>query len=330
MLIGYLKQNTFFALSICFLLLFALWIPSLFSLAEIPAGETYRQMQARSLWMGLLPDAKIWTYIAFIVTFISAALLLVLNNRHLFHPASEYLLPLLYILFSSAIPATQWFSGVQAAVLLHFLGLHFLFASYQRQPGLAELFMASLCFSLASFCFPPALFLVLLLPAAIIILRVFAWRDWVVSFFGALTPYAYLLFYYRLATKDIAAVKEAFSALLPQGLPETFPGSMPLLLFFGSILFLLFLSLTSTLTKSSANKIKILRIRTIFTWMLLLVIAGIIFYPAYNYQAMPLLAAPATVITANYLEQTGRRKIKIFCWLWLWAAVIYLHITEFL
>jgi hypothetical protein len=330
MLLGTLKQNTFLVLTFCFVLLFVLWIPSLFSLLEIPSGDTCQQMQAHSLWMGILPDAKIWTYIAFIITFISAASLLILNNRHLFHPANEFLLPMLYVLFSSAIPATQWFSGTQAVVLLHLFGLHFLFVSCQRQPGLAELFIASFCFSLAPLCFPPAFLLLLLLPVAIIILRTFAWRDWIVSFFGALTPHVYLLFYYRLATKDMVAAKETFLLLLPQGLPETFPGSMPLFLFFGGILFLLFLALTHTLSRSSADKIKILRIRTVFTWMLLLVIAGVIFYPAYNYQAMPLLAIPVTMITANYLARPGRRKIKTFCWLLVWTTVVYLHITEFL
>ncbi|MDR2358576.1 MAG: DUF6427 family protein [Prevotellaceae bacterium] len=331
MLAGSLKRNTFFALSVCFLLLFVLWIPSLFSLAEIPSGETYQQMQAHSLWMGLLPPGtKIWTYIAFILTFISAASLLVLNNRHLFHPANEFLLPLLYVLFSSAIPATQWFSGIQAVVLLNFLGLHFLFASHQRLSGLAELFIASFCFSLASLCFPPALLLLLLLPVAIIILRTFAWRDWVISFFGALTPYAYLLFYYWMDARDIAIAREAFLTLLPQGLPDAPFGNIPLFVFFAGTAFLLFLSLTHTLTKSSANKIKILHIRAIFRWMLLLIIAGIIFYPSCSYQAMPLLAMPVTVIAANYLAQPGRKKMKIFCWLLLWATVIYLHVAEFL
>ncbi|MDR3350836.1 MAG: DUF6427 family protein [Prevotellaceae bacterium] len=330
MLIASLKRNTFFALSICFVLLFVLWIPSLFSLAEIPAGGTYRHIQAHSLWMGLLPDMKIWTYIAFIFTFISAATLLILNNRYLFHSTNDFLLPLLYVLFSSAIPATQWFSGIQAVTLLIFVGLHSLFASCQRLPGLSDLFIASFCFSLAPLCFPPALLLLLLLPVAIIILRTFAWRDWAVSFFGALTPHAYLLFYHWLAAKDIATAKETYPALLPEGLPESASGNIPLCLFFAGIVFLLFLSLTHTFSKASANKIRILRTRNIFIWMLLLVIAGVIFYPAYNYQAMPLLAVPLTVITANYLAQPGQRKIKIFCWILLWASVIYLHISEFL
>lgn len=321
-----LKRNTFFALSVCFVLLFVLWLPSLFALAEIPSGEAYQAMQAQSLWMGLLPNTKIWTYIAFVLTFIVAASLLILNNRHLFHPTNEFLLPLLYVLFASAIPATQWFSGIQVVVLLILIGLNFLFASHQRLPGLAELFVASFCFSLVSLCFPPALLLLLLLPIGIVILRTFAWRDWIVAFFGALTPYAYLLFYYWMTTQDIAAAKEAFLLLLPQGLPDAPFNNTPLLVFFAGTAFVLLLSLTHHLTKASANKIKILHIRAIFTWMLLLVIAGMIFYPSYNYQAMPLLAVPVTAITANYLAQSGKRKMKTLCWLFIWAAITYLYI----
>jgi hypothetical protein len=309
------------------MLLFVLWLPSLFALAEIPAGEAYRAMQAQSLWMGWLPDAKIWTYIAFILTFIAAASLLILNNRYLFHPANEFLLPLLYVLFASAIPATQWFSGIQIVLLLTIIGLDYLFASHQRLPGLAELFIASFCFSLASLCFPPAFLLLLLLPIGIVILRTFAWRDWIVAFFGALTPYAYLLLYYWITTQDIAAAKETFLLLLPQGLPDAPFDNMPLLVFFAGTAFILLLSLTTHhLTKTSANKIKILHIRAIFTWMLLLVIAGMLFYPAYNYQAMPLLAAPVTAITANYLAQSGKRKMKTLCWLFIWAAIVYLYV----
>jgi hypothetical protein len=308
------------------MLLFVLWLPSLFALAEIPAGEAYRQMQAQSLWMEWLSNTKIWTYIAFVLTFIAAAMLFFLNNRHLFHQSNEFLLPLLYVVFSSAIPATQWFSGIQVVVLLVLIGLNNLFASHQRLPGLAQLFMASFCFALASLCFPPALLLLLLLPVGIVVLRTFAWRDWVVAFFGALTPYAYLLLYYWMTTLDIATAKEAFLLLLPQGLPDASFDNIPLLVFFAGMAFVLFLSLTHHLTKASANKIKILHIRTIFTWMLLLVIAGMFFYPSYNYQSMPLLAAPVTAIIATYLAQSGKRKMKSLCWLFIWAAVIYLFV----
>jgi hypothetical protein len=330
MLVDSLKRNTFFALSICFMLLFALWAPQLFSLGGDPSGEACRQMQAHSLWMGLLPDSLLLKYVAFFLTFVAAASLFILNNRHFFHPANEFLLPLLYILLASAIPATQWFSGIQVAVLLIIAGLNYLFASYQRAPGLAELFIAAFCFSLATLCFPPVFLFLLLLPVGLMIFRTFAWRDWATIFFGVLTPYVYLLLYDWLAMHRAADAYDAFALLLPQGLPEAPFGNMPLGIFFTCLAILLFLSLTHNLAKASANKIKTMHIRAVFTWMLLLGIAGLFFYPSYNYQIMPLLALPVTAITANYLAQSGRRKMKILCWLFLLAAVIYLHVEEFL
>jgi hypothetical protein len=325
MLLDSLKRNTFLALSVCLALLTVLWIPSLFSLVKIPAGEAYRQIQAHSPWTGWLAGAKAGTYIALILTFITAASFVFLNNRHLFLPTNEFLLPLLYTVFASAIPATQWFSGVQAAVLMHFIGLNYLFASRQRPPGFAELFIAAFCFALASLCFPPAFLLLLLLPVATMILRTFAWRDWVIMLFGALTPYAYFLFYCRLTARDSAAIQNTFRALLPESLPEASFHSASILVFFGSTAFILLLSLMHHLANSSANKVKIMHIRAVFTWMLLLATAGLFLYPAYGYQIMPLLAVPVTAISANYMAQPGGRKIKCLCWLLLLAAIVYMN-----
>ncbi len=332
MLVDALRRNNFFALSFCFVLLLLLWLPRLLAVgSEVPAPGVYQAMANQSLWLAAVPPTGIWTVVAFLLTFAAAATFTLLNNRHLFHTPNEFLLPLVYILLSSAIPGTQWFSGVQVATLFIFTGLNYLLISYKNKPGLGALFIAVFCFSLASLCFPPALLLLLLLiPAAVLILRSFSWRDAVVTFMAAITPFAYLLFFYWLTTHDATVAYNALLMLLPQIPNNTMSANWPVLVFFVCLALLTLIALTRTLAKQSVTKVRIAHIRTVFILMLVFGIAGLVFYPAYNYQIMPLLAAPAAVVIAAYLAQPGKRKRKVACWLLLAGAIIYLQMAEFL
>jgi hypothetical protein len=329
MLLATLKRNNFIALGVCLLLLFAEWFPRLFLLTAVPAGAM-RQAAEQSLWGQPFFAAPLFTWLAFSLTFISAWLFLVLNNRHLFHPTSEYLLLLLYILFASAIPATQRFSGAQAAAVCILTGLYHLLAAPNRSSGLAKLFIAGFCFSLAALCFPPALLLLLLLPVAIVILRSFSWRDWVVMGAAVLTPFAYALLYYWLSTHDMAAAHDAFVRLLPNAPQALRWNDTPSMVFFGCTALVTLISLVYGFSGQAATKVRIVHVRLVFLWLLVFAAAALFFYPSYHYRLMPVLALPVTVITANYFAQPGRRKMKTACWLLLLAAVAYVQVAEFL
>ncbi len=327
MFLNLLRRNNFFALGFCFVLLLLLWAPRLVAGFAVDANMLHPQIVAQSLWLGLLSNNGWFTLVAFLLTFIGAWFLLFLNNRHMFHSSNEFLLPLLYVLIASAIPSTQWFSGAQVALVFIATGLNFLFFSHHRTPGLAELFTAVFCFSVAALCFPPVLLLLLLMPMGVLTLRSFAWRDWLVLLIAAALPFAYCYLYFWLTTHDAQLSLTAFNVLLPS-LPQSISvGNTSLVTFLVAIVLIVLIAIVGGFSRQQGSKVKTFHIRAVFLWMMLFLVSGFIFYPAYNFQLMPLLAFPIAVIAANYFAQPKGRKMKIFCWLILLLAIIYLQLA---
>jgi len=327
-----LKRNNVFALVFCVVLSLLLWSPRLLTSLSAAGAVQYPQATVPSLWVDAMPNDILSTMLAFLFTFTGAGLLLFLNNRHMFHSTDEYLLPLLYVLIASAIPSTQWFSGIQVALIFVCMGFNYLLFSHYRTPGLAELFTATFVFSMAALCYPPLLLLLPLIPIGVIILRPFAWRDWVVMPVAALLPFAYVYLYFwmTMPNHDATAALANFDIFLPH-MPEQLPfDNTPVVAFVSVLALILLISIVGGFSRQIGTKVKILHVRTIFLWMLLLLLAGSIFYPDCNYQLMPLIALPVAVITANYMAQPHGRKIKTFCWLLLLSTIIYLQVAEFL
>ncbi|MDR2362270.1 MAG: hypothetical protein LBD91_06020 [Prevotellaceae bacterium] len=320
-----LKRNTFFATCFYLATLLALWLPQALLTTGAPAWDDAHAVAPSSEWISGLLQPALSTWTAFALTFITALLLSFLNYRHLFYPSDGYLLPLLYILTAAAIPSTQWFSGAHAAATGVIFGLNALFCSYQKTPGLSDLFTAAFCFSLSAICFPPGLLLLMLLPAAAFFLRPAAWRDWVVMLIGAALPFAYFLLFSWLSLHDIAAATENIAALLPD-FPVTIPDIDPPVLILWSVLTgIILLALVHGIPKQSGTWTKTIYIRIIFTWMFILLAAGFVLYPAYGYHLMPLCALPVAAIATGYFARPRNKRLQRLCWLLWLAAIVYVQ-----
>ncbi|MDR1680543.1 MAG: hypothetical protein LBS12_02000 [Prevotellaceae bacterium] len=328
-MIELIKRNSFVASSFYLVVLLALWLLGRLFLPDAAAdGFAGGAIAPSSVWIGRLFEPAVSAWLACALTFVAALLLTTLNYRHVFYPTGGYLLPLLYILTAAAIPSTQWFSGAQVAATGALIGLHRLFASYKKSSGLEDLFIAAFCFSLSAICFPPALLLLLLLPAAIFLLRPATWRDWVAVFVGGALPFAFLLLFYWLSLHDIATAAGNLYALLPS-LPVARPVfDLPVLIFWGVLVVTLFLSLASKAPSSAGARTKTVYIRIIFCLMLLLLSVGVILYPAYGCAPMSLCAIPVAAITAGYFASARNRHIKRLCGLLWLAAIVYLMINN--
>ncbi|MDR0667598.1 MAG: DUF6427 family protein [Prevotellaceae bacterium] len=317
-----LKRNTFVASGFYFTVLLALWLPQLLLSSEPPAGFDSPAIAPAPAWISRLFEPAVSTWLAFVLTFVAAMLLSFLNYRHAFCSSDNYRLPLLYILTAAAIPSTHWLSGAQPATISVLIGLNYLFHSYQKSSDLRDVFIAAFCFSLSAICFPPALLLLLLLPAAILLLRPVAWRDWVVLLVGETLPFAYLALFYWLSLNDVA---EPIKALWPAFPIEAPAFDRPVLIFWGVVAGITVLSAGYGIPLKVGSLTKTLYGRRIFIWMLLLLAAGFVLYPAYGYDLMLLCALPVAVITAGYLAHSRHKRFKQLCWLLWLAAMVYLQ-----
>jgi hypothetical protein len=323
MLIDLLRRNQAFLLGFCLLLLLSLWVPQGLHPAATPDG--YRQMAEQSPWLRLFPNAALWVVPGGIATLVAALMLLFLNYRHPFFSPDDFLLPLLYLLLASALPATRWASGAQAAAIGLSAGVNYLLHTHRKQPGLAELFTSAFCFSLSALFFPPALLWLLLLPVGLLLLRPIAWRDWVVWPAGAALPVAYLFLYEWLTLHDSAAAACRLLALLPE-VPAAIPSfDRDVLLFFGLLAALLLAALLRRRKRNDGTKTKVIYTRLLFGWMLLFSVAGMIFYPHFGVQVMPVMALPLAVILARYFAAPRSAKRKLAGAILLLAAIVFLQ-----
>ena len=316
-----LKRNIFAASGFYFAVLLALWLPQLLLSSEQPAGFDGPAIAPSTAWISRLFEPAASTWLAFVLTFVTAMLLAFLNYRHAFS-SDNYRLPLLYILTAAAIPSTHWLSGAQPAAIGVLTGLNYLFHSYQKPSGLRDVFIAAFCFSLSAICFPPALLLLLLLPAAILLLRPVAWRDWVALLVGGALPFAYLALFCWLSLNDAAA---PIRALWPTFPVETPAFDRPVLLFWGVVAGITVLSAGYGIPQKAGSLTKALYGHRIFICMLFLLAAGFVLYPEYGYHLMLLCALPVALITAGYLVRSRHKRLKQLCWLLWLAAIVYLQ-----
>jgi len=329
MLISLIRRNNFATIIFCFVILLLLWLPRLFLDFESGANLSYEPIAAQSLWLRCLFNETSLLFPAFFLTLLSAYFLLILSNRYLNYSLNGFLFPLFYVVIASAFPATQWLSGVQVVVPIIILGLHYLFRARQKLFGVAEFFLAVFCFSCAAMCFPPAV-LMLLLPIILFVLITVNWRYWIAFIIAAALPFAYLLLYYWVFTKDITPATDALLLLLPTFPPELPVTTIPQIIFFVIVAWLLLLIFSSGFLQRTGTKAQNVFVHTVFTLMLLLFAAGFFFYPIYNYQLMPLLALPVAAILPDYFARRKNRKKKIIGSFILIAAVVYLQVVEFL
>ncbi|MDR0729402.1 MAG: hypothetical protein LBF19_04680 [Prevotellaceae bacterium] len=325
MLAEILKRNTFFATYFYFATLLVLWLPQALFTTGAPGWIDTRAIAPSSEWISSLFEPAVSTWMAFALTFITALLLVFLNYRHVLYPSEGYLLPLLYILTAAAIPSTQWFSGAQVAAMGVIFGLNALFCSYQKSPGLSELFTAAFCFSLSTICFPPVLLLLLLLPAAVFFLRPAAWRDWVVMLIGGALPLAYFFLFSWLSLHDIAAATKNIAALLPN-FSITMPDiDLSVFILWSVLAGIILLALAHGVPKQSGAWTKTIYIRIIFIWMFILLAAGFVLYPAYGYHLMPLCALPIAAIATGYFARPRNKRLQRLCWLLWLTAIVYVQ-----
>jgi hypothetical protein len=325
-MITHLQRHSLYTVFTGLVILAALWLPDLLASATNYPHTVTQPLQSQLLsisWMSGL--SGLW--INLLLTVLIAALLFVVNTRHLFVNTNDRLMLLLYLILSSALPGALYYPESRVAAIAVIIGLHCLFQSYQKSAALTQLFLSAFWISIAGLCYFPAIAILLTVIVGILTTRQFRWRDWTAFLAGLLCPYFYFglhLFW----TED---------TLLPlwHNLSQNFyPLELPVIAHnLYEYIFVITLAVITAwifLTrkfKGALNKIMVVHLRHTNNWLLVSVlIAVIIFRPSYG-SIMPMLAIPLSVIIANTDKQLWRNKVYIFFLLLLATAIIGSRIT---
>jgi len=252
------------------------------------------------------------TVAAFAVMYVLALLLIGLGEAHFFSPEQKYLPPFVFVLICSAFPIQKCMNGSYVAALCFMVGLFQLLKVYRSKRVFASIFLAAMFVSIASLFSASAVFLLLLLPIALPLLRTpTQWRDWLIALCGLLTPYLYVCAAYYWHEDDaFAFFRQLYDCLFSFSDWIFENGRVEEWVYLGYLMLLVVLAMFLLAQGVFTSRVKVQKIYTLFVWSFFIMLFIMVALPSGSMFLLPLMAMPASVLIGNYLMLARYRRIS--------------------
>ncbi|MDR1226953.1 MAG: hypothetical protein LBK47_08675 [Prevotellaceae bacterium] len=328
-MISILKKNPVIVILTALLCSAALWMGNFLDPTQV--SDDVPMMPLEFLLIQLVelnPLAS--TLCAFVFMYALAMLLLRLSNRNFVTQEAVYLPSLLFILICSAFPAQKWMNGAYVAALFFMAALSSLFSVYRGEGKIyASLFYAGFCLSLASLFSAPAVFLLLLLPVALLLFRSpFQWREWVVALVGTATPLLYAGVGYYILLDDFNLLFITYYSCLFSISNWIFENGRPIeWIYLVYILLVILQAILMIIRGLFTSKVKVQKIHTLLLWAFFVLLVVSFVLPSGSMLLMPVFAIPASILAANYFALT---KFRTLASIELLVLMVLTFLTQFL
>jgi hypothetical protein len=141
----------------------------------------------------------LFSILAFIILFIQASLFNRIVNHHKLFPRPNFLAGMSYILVTSLIPSWSYFSAPLLVNLLMIWAWYRMLNLYNtNQPG-AAIFNIGILIGFCTMLYFPAIVFALLMLFALVTMRPFRIREWIIGLIGVTAPYYFLFIILFLA-----------------------------------------------------------------------------------------------------------------------------------
>lgn len=194
MLIGFIKQNRSLAPVFLPLALGVLWIKAFFLPLPVQTGPIMPVYGYLNDFLAYSPALS--ALVGLLLLLAQSLLVNHIIERHEVLGNNSFLPGFVYALLMSSDPGLLYAHPALFSNLFLLLALNTLLQSYRMEKAYACIFDAGLYIALASLFYLPASLFLLIVWAALIILRPFIWREWVISILGFMVPWILLLFYF--------------------------------------------------------------------------------------------------------------------------------------
>lgn len=306
MIAGPLKNNIQLSVVILLVICIGLWVNTLvFSSSYVPDVSYDEHILYYFIFNHHLSFLAT-QIIACIVVLLGAFFVNVIAVQQEITSKTNFLPSFFYILFAFSATAKNSLEPILVANLFVMASLYFVINSYRSEGALADFFNAGLSMGLASFFYIDYIVIFPVLYVAILILRSFDWREWVVSFLGLMTPlFIYMCLCY-LSSGNIFIfynlMKDAINQLQWPVVSEYYIGFMAV-----SILLFIF-ALFHYFNKGFGSKVKTQKTKYIMLWLL-----GFCVLMAFFEQLpdMLLLSSmiPLSILLGDYIAEIRQLKI---------------------
>lgn len=303
MFVQFFKSNNASAYIFIPLLTIALWVFGYIHPVEIPPVK-----HAMPLYeLVLMPFHNIWLNItvALLLVIGEAFLLNYIVNENEVLTRPSYLPAALYVIFMSSNKAMFILHPLIFGNFFLLISIHRLLSSYRKDKAFSNFFDAGFLIAIASLFYFPYIVFFPLLAAALIILRPFNWREWMISVCGVLTPYILTgTIYFMINRLDYLLYDRMlfyFSRQLHLG---TLSGSF---YFTNSVqLSILILAGARLFTGLNTGSQKTKKSIVLLIWFLLAGIASIVITQEVSTSCFAALAISASVFYAHYFINLKR------------------------
>jgi hypothetical protein len=310
------NKNPFSAIFFGLLVAAFLWVPNFGNMPHIQDNVPTMPLEHWLMqWVEAQPLFS--NIITLLLTLVFAILLVKLEQTHLFAFQWVYVAPFIFILLCSAFPLQKCMGGAYVATLFFFIALFLLFRLYKAERVYTSLFYAGMFMACAALFAAPSIFLILLLPIALILFRQpFAWREHVIAFFGVCTPVFFTcVVYYFLYNDATIFFSVLYNSLFSLSAWIYENGHTSEKIYLAYLMFLMLQTILLMVKGLFTSKQKVKKIHSLLLWAFCILLFVSLFLPSGSMFLMPLLAVPSSVLIANYLIATKMRK---------WAGVQFL------
>jgi len=302
-------------------LAFLVWLPAFI---KFDMGVTHWQINYSTYYFDFTPSAWLYYLLSFVLFIVSGLWLNKLGAYTALVSKNSYLTFLVFNLLAGSSPILMKMSPFWVVGFLFVLFLQRVFSLQNHPYPILIAFDAGLLLGFAVLLFPPLAFLFLFVWLAMMIYRIDLWRAYVVSFLGVLFPYLILLVIRFLLDQPLQPTNDLLREFsLHMGYMKLV---QPVNIVTISLLCVLLLFAAIQMASSMGNKnISFRQHALVGLWALIFTTAIILFFNKHQEVAV-LLAFPASLILASFLDQIRRPK-----WinLLLWVIVVLIVVNRY-
>jgi Family of unknown function (DUF6427) len=291
------RQNTPPAIALIILAGVLLWLPALY-IHPAPVRAVHMPLFGFvDEFTGAFP--RLSQIIALALLLGEAFLLNYIVYQHQLLTKKSWLPALLTVVLGSSTGDLLQLTPPLLALLPMLLALHLLAGTYRMDTAFASVFNAGLLISIAGLIYLPAVLFLLFAFAALVLLRPFIWREWIILLFGFLLPWIYTAaWFFWNDTLQVFFIQTVLEPVRHRDFFLKLPAeAYPLA---GITALLLLTAMTRFISGSGTATLKTKKGITLMNWFLFTGLLALL--PAQGFSAASALFAlpPLAFVTANY------------------------------
>jgi Family of unknown function (DUF6427) len=297
MFIRFFKNNTpsyFFILPL-FALVF--WIVAFMGVPPLVSSHSSSLFNVMAGYVNAF--RFIGTCVSFLLVTTGAFLINLVFNESEILERKTFLPALFYFVFMSNNESMLVFHPAMIANIFIILSIHSMYNAYRKTVAFSQLFDAGMLLSVASVFYFPSIILFPVLIFGLIVFRAYNWREWLITLFGALVPYCFVLTYCFWNDSLLAYWHDKLAYFVYHDRPSfEFTSSFYFLMTMAVII--AFLSLSKLANSVLAGSQKAKKNLIYIIWFFLFSIASLLLAPDLVSPYFSVLAIPFTFFASSY------------------------------